>query len=736
MPLFLMRSREQLRNLFEACHDRSSVSQLHCLLLKTDFLHDSLFATKLTSAYAEHSSLKAARQLFEEIPRPTVFLWNAILRACYRDNQWLQTLQLFRLMNFEAGSERFDNFTASIVLKACAGLRALEQGKEVHGMVRKERGIGSDVFVGTALVEMYSKCGKMGSARRVFSEFPRPDAVLWTAMVTGYQQHGDALEALSFFSRMMTVEVSVVPEPVTLVSVVSACAQAKNVSGGRSCHGFVVRRCFHFSLSLSNALLNFYSKVGCVKDARNWFTAMANKDVISWSSMIDCYAQSGKAVEALDLFYGMIEAGIVPNSVTVVSALQACAVARNLDKGREIHDLAIREDFELDFVVSTALVDMYMKCSCVGDAINLFQRIPKKDVVTWAALISGYAQNGLAHESLGAFRCMLHHGTAPDAVTIVKILAASSQLGILRQALSLHGFLVSSGFDSKMFVGAALVDLYSKCGSLDQAIRVFKSIREKDVVIWSSMIAGYGFHGLGGEAIQTFNQMVESLVKPNSVTFVSILSACSHSGLVEEGIKIFKSMIDSHNIVPTSEHYGIIVDILGRRGELAKAAELIERMPMEAGQHVWGALLGSCRLHNNLQMGEFAAKNLLKLDPDHLGYYVLLSNIYAVDGRWDDVAEIRCLMKEKAVRRTPGSSSIEVGNVVNTFLADDRSHPESQRVYWMLRELDLKMREKHSVDVIHDAEEMPPLIESIFHMGVLEATFACPATNAATTELV
>lgn len=590
-------------------------------------------------------------------------------------------------------AEMPDNFTLPIVLKACSGLGELLLGKAIHGFIKKCERIDLDVFVGAALVELYAKCGEMGDAHRVFDEFPQPDVVLWTSVVTGYQQNGNAEVALAFFSRMLMVG-GVDPDPVTLVSAVSAAAQCGDLGFGRCCHGFVARRGFEYDLSLANSFLNFYAKLGHMDKARNLFNRMSNKDVVSWSSMIAGYSQNGNAVEALGLFCEMIEKGIDPNSITVVSALQACAVACDLHEGRRIHKFATRKGFELDIAVSTALVDMYMKCSCFEDAIDLFHRMPEKDVISWAALISGCAQNGFANESLGAFRSMLSDGMIPDAVTMVKVLAACSQLGVIKQALCLHGYLVTHGFDDQMFVGAALLDLYSKCGSLDNAIRVFDRMGDKDVVVWSSMIAGYGIHGRGGKAIQMFNQMIGSLLKPNHVTFVSLLSACSHAGLIDEGIDFFNRMVEFYGLVPSSEHYCIMVDLLGRKGQLKKAAKLIQGMPIPANPHVWGALLGASHIHGNVELGEFTAKNLFALDPSHGGYYVLLSNIYAVNGKWDKVAEVRSLMKEKGVRGTPGCSSIEVGNIVNTFIADDRFHPESERIYELLWELDVKVKEE------------------------------------------
>ncbi|PIA62828.1 hypothetical protein AQUCO_00200682v1 [Aquilegia coerulea] len=518
------------------------------------------------------------------------------------------------------------------------------------------------MFVGSALIELYSKCGEMDDALRVFKEFSCPDVVLWTSMVSRYQQNGNAEQALLFFSQMVMKE-GVIPDPVTLVSVVSACAQLANLKVGKSVHGFIIRMGYDTGLSLVNSLLNLYVKTGSVDNARNLFGMMYVKDVITWSSMIACYAQVGKPTEALKLFHKMIENGFQPNSVTMVGALQACSAASKLGEGKKIHELARQKNIELERSVCTALIDMYMKCSRLDDAIDLFRRSPQKDVVLWSVLISGCAQNGQANMSLQIFNSMLSSGCLPDSVTMVKVLMACSELVILRQALCYHGHIIASGFDDKVYVGAALIDLYSKCGCLNDSVKVFEGMSEKDVVVWSAMIAGYGIHGLGREAIRTFSQMIEtSVVKPNSVTFLSVLSACSHAGLFDEGIDIFNRMVREYDIEPNSEHYSIVVDLLGRTGKLDEAMCLIDQMPMAPGPHVWGALLGACKIHGNVKMGEIAAKHLLRLDPEHAGYYFLLSNIYGEDGKWEKMTEVRTMVNMKGLNRNPGQSSIDIGS--------------------------------------------------------------------------
>ncbi|KAI3463039.1 hypothetical protein Pfo_019702 [Paulownia fortunei] len=676
---------------FEAYKKGRCLNQLHSLTIKTGLTHDTFFAAKLIDIYSQFAPIRTTRKLFDETPHRTVYIWNCILKCYCRDKQYKESLFLFSHLFL---SEKPDLYTIAIALKACAGLKALDFGKIIHGFVKKSDQIGGNLFVGSALIELYSKCGKMDDALCVFEEYSEPDTVLWTTIITGYEQNGEPIQALDFFAQM-TMANRVVLDPITLVSVVSACAQMFNLKAGRSVHGHMIRVGFESGLSLLNALLNLYGKTGSVNAAANLFKKMEEKDVISWGSMMACYAHHGGAREALDLFDEMISRGVESNVVILISALQACEATYNLEGGKRIHELAIRKGLDLDILVSTALIDMYMNCCSPDEAIEVFESMPEKDVVCFSALLHGCVQNGRACKSIGVFRDMLANDFQPDAFDVVKILTACSELGVFQQTSCIHGFATRSGLGNNSFLGASLIESYAKCGSLDGAIAVFRQIRDRDVVIWSSMFAAYGFHGKGQEALELFNQMIKhSVVRPNDVSFLSILSACSHAGLVKEGIEIFNVMVKDYQLPPNSKHYGIVVDLLGRIGELDKAMGFISQMPEPVEASIWGALLGACRIYQNMEMGEIAAKKLLQLDPCHAGHYVLLSNIYAVDEKWVNAAEVRKLVKEKQLKKVSGQSVIEIRDEVCRFIANDRSHQDSKQIYELLTILEGKMKEE------------------------------------------
>jgi len=537
---------------------------------------------------------------------------------------------------------------------------------------------------------MYARCGDMAGAVNAYGVLEKPDVVLLTSVVTGYEQNGLAMEAMEFFARNVVGQ-GVAVTPVTLVSVISAAAQLGDAWNGRASHAYLVRNSLGYNLALVNAVLGFYVKIGDVQTARRLFEGMVDRDVVTWSSMIKGYVRSGDAHEALRMYKGMVHAGLQPNSVTLVSILQACALAVDVEEGKSIHHIAVNMGCELEVGVATALVDMYMKCSCHEEAMHLFHQMPRKDVVAWGAVISGLTQNGLPDESIQMFKCMLLDDHAPDAVTMVKVLNACSDSGVGRQATCLHGYLVRSGFDNKMFVADALLDLYSKCGNLDSAVRVFDSTTEKDVVLWSSMIAGYGAHGLGQEAVALYQKMIGSSIKPNSVTFVSVLSACSHSGMVQEGRQIFDSMTRVYGVMPNPEHQSAMVDLLGQAGKLQEAIKFIQEMDGRAVADTWCALLAACREHNT-EMSEAVAENLIKLDPDHVGYYNLLTNIYAFDEKWESVKETRDTVQGRGLHKVPGYSAVEINNAVHTFTAGERSHQDHENICTLLCDLSRKLR--------------------------------------------
>eukprot|EP01018_Ginkgo_biloba_P035775 Gb_37473 [translate_table: standard] len=455
-----------------------------------------------------------------------------------------------------------------------------------------------------------------------------------------------------------------------------------------------------------NTVIAGYVKCGRIEDARQLFDKMPERDAVSWSSMIAGYTRHGNCEEAMKLFSQMRRRGIKPNEFTFGSVLCACANLPILEQGKQVHGLVIKSDFKSNVVVGSALVDMYAKCGSIDDARQQFDQMPERNSVSWNAMVAGYTQHLCGEEALNLFRQMQGVGVKLDKFSFATILNACASLPALERGKHVHSHVIKTGFESNVFVGSTLVDMYAKCGCIDDARQVFDKICERDLVLWTTMITGYAQNGCGKDVLEFFEQMLNLGMKPDHVTFTGVLSACSHAGLVDEGRQYFDSMVRDHCIKPTPDHYGCIIDLLGRAGCLDEAEVFIKNMPIEPDAIVWGALLSACRIHGNMELGERAAECLIKLDSQKPASYVLLSNIYCAAGRWGDAAKMIKMMQDRGVKRSSGCSWIEIKNKLFSFQVADRSHPESEEIYATLRSLDWQMKKAGYIPdknfVLHD----------------------------------
>eukprot|EP00253_Pinus_taeda_P013972 PITA_13972 len=592
------------------------------------------------------------------------------------------------------------------VINACGSLSDLQAGRKIHEYVLATR-FKSDVFVGTALASMYVKCGSLEIARQVFDRMPKRDVVSWNVLIAGYCQNDHPHEALAVFNEMLAEGIK--PNSISLISVLPACVDLLALEQGKQIHACLIRRGSESHVVVGSGLVDMYAKCGNVNIAGKLFERMPEKNVVSWNTIIAGYCQNGYAHAALTFFAEMQVQGIKPDSTSVSNVLPACANLLALQQGKQIHCYLIKNGLESDVIVGTALVDMYAKCSNINIARKLFERMPQRNVVSWNTIIAGYSQNGHPHEALTSVIDMQVHNTKPNAITVVSALPVCADLLALEQGKQIHGYVIRSGFESDFVVGSGLVDMYAKCGHIDIARQVFDKMPTRNVVAWNTMILGYGIHGHGKVALALFSQMQQTGTKPDHITFIGILTACSHAGLIDEGWQYFKCMKSDYGLEPKLEHYACLVDLLGRAGHLDEAHDIIKKMPLKPDSVMWGTLLGACKIHSNIELGEQAAKHLFQLEPNNAGYYLLLSNIYAKAGRWEDVAKLRTIMREKEVKKQPGYSFIEVNREVHTFLVGDRSHPQSEKIYAVLETLYGKMKEAGYVPntnfVLQDVEE-------------------------------
>lgn len=470
------------------------------------------------------------------------------------------------------------------------------------------------------------------------------------------------------------------------------CAEDKLVMEGKSFHALVVQLGLHVDTLISNILINMYSKCGVVESARLVFEEMPVRSVVSWNTMIGAYTTRGGEQEGLRLLVRMHREGVMMSEFTVSSVLCACAAKSAVGESKQLHAFVLKTALDSNVYVGTALLDVYAKCSSIHDACRVFDMMPERSAVTWSSMVAGYVQNDLYEEALVLFHSTQKMGLERTQFTLSAALSACASLSATIEGTQVHGMLVKTGFDSNQFVATSLVDMYAKCGSIEEAYVVFMGAEEKTIVLWNAMIGGFAKHAHSAEVMLLFEKMQQVGLCPNEVTYISVLAACSHAGLVETGRCYFARMLDDWNVEPNVHHYSCMVDLLGRAGLIQEAWELIEEMPFDATASMWGSLLGSCRIHGNLELAELAAEHLFKMEPNNAGNHVLLSNVYAADKRWDEVMKARKLLKDSGAKKEMGKSWIEVRDRVHTFVVGEGNHPNIAEIYEKLDELEKEMK--------------------------------------------
>lgn len=520
----------------------------------------------------------------------------------------------------------------------------------------------------------------------------------------------------------------------SIASILQECTTINHVKG---VHGKFFTYGLQHNSHLLSKLATLYISFNNIDTANTVFECITKPGSYLWNIMIRGFAIDGRFSRSLEFYSSMIEKGLRPDKYALPFALKSCAGLSNLQIGKVIHQHSISCGCISDVYVDAALVDMYAKCGDIGSARLVFDKMRERDLVSWTSMISGYVHNGYNSDTLGFFNLMHSSGVIPNRVSILGVLLACGNLGALRKGQWFHNYVIQTGFESDIRVATAIMDMYTKCGSLNLARRLFEESEGKDVVCWSAMIASYGIHGDGEKAINLFHQMVNNGVKPNHVTFTCIISACSHSGLLEEGKKYFRLMREKFEVEPNLSNYSCMVDLLGRSGKLLEAEKLILNMPVKPDTCIWGSLLAACRVYNNLDLAERLADRIFQLDPIHGGYHVLLSNIYATKSRWDDVEKLRKVMIKRGANKIQGFSLIELNNSIHRFGVQDRSHPQSELIYSLLEELTVSMKRLGYVPLtdfaLHDIEDEGKEDALSYHSERLAIAFGIINTNPGTT---
>ncbi|KAK7303236.1 hypothetical protein RJT34_14138 [Clitoria ternatea] len=570
------------------------------------------------------------------------------------------------------------------------------------------------------MVSGYVKAGQLDNARKLFDVMPGKGCVSYTTMIMGLVQNECFREALEVFKNMRSDDV--VPNDLTLVNVISACSHIGEILNCQMVHAlaikFFVDGLIRVSTNLMhayclcscvgearklfdkmpepnlvswNVMLNGYAKTGFVDMASELFERSPDKDVISWGTMIDGYILVNCLHEALMMYQSMLRSGLGPNEIMIVNLVSACGRLNALGDGRQLHGTVVKRGFDGYNFIQTTIIYFYAACgmmdlAClqfevgvkdhleswnallggfiknrmVNEARQIFNEMPERDVFSWSTMISGYAQTDHPRMAVEIFHEMVASGIRPNEVTMVGVFSAIATLGVLKEGRWAHEYVCNESIPLNDNLCAALVDMYAKCGSINSALQFFNQIRDKTVSVspWNAIMCGLASHGHASMCLEVFSDMQRYNIKPNPITFIGVLSACCHAGLVEPGRRIFKSMKGTYNVEPDIKHYGCMVDLLGRAGLLEEAEEMIKSMPMKADVVIWGTLLAACRIHGKVNVGERAAKSLTGLAPLHGGGKVLLSNIYADAGRWEDASLVRRVIQNQRLERMPGYSGV------------------------------------------------------------------------------
>ncbi|CAL0325621.1 unnamed protein product [Lupinus luteus] len=723
-------SRNSLLSLISKACTLPHLTQTHAQVILNGFQFDLATVTKLTQKLFDLRATRHARSLFFSIPKPDIFLFNVLIRGFSLHAS--SSISLYTHLRTNTNLNP-DNFTYAFSINAASRFSDERYGMLLHAHAIVD-GMASNPYVGSALADLYCKFSRVGYARKVFDKMADRDTVLWNTIITGLVRNCCYESSFEVFRDMVADGVSL--DYTTVATVLPAVAEMQELGVGMGIQCLALKLGFHFNAYVLTGLISLYSKCGDVDTARLLFRMIRKPDLVSYNAIISGFTGNGETECSVKLFNELLVSGERVSSSTMVGLIPVSSPFGHLHLACCIQGFCLRSGTISNSSVSTALVTVYSRLNEIDLARQLFDESPEKTVAAWNAMISGYTQNGLTETAISLFQEMMTTDFAPNTVTITTTLSACAQLGALSFGKSLHQLIKSKNLETNIYVLTALVDMYAKCGNISEALQLFDSMSEKNTVTWNTMIFGYGLHGYGREALMLFNEMLHLGFHPSSVTFLSVLYACSHAGLVREGDEIFHDMVNKYGIQPLTEHYACMVDILGRAGQLEKALEFIRSMPVEPGPAVWGTLLGACMTHKDTNIASIASERLFELDPGSVGYRVLLSNIYSVERNFPKAASIREGVKKRKLAKTPGCTLIEVNGIPHVFVSGDRSHSHATAIYAKLEKLTSKMREmgyhSETVTALHDVEEEEKELMVNVHSEKLAIAFGLITTEPGT----
>ncbi|CAN4126106.1 unnamed protein product [Withania somnifera] len=674
-------------------------------IVKSGFQDNVSVSNSLISMFSSFGCIEEAAYIFERVIDRDTVSWNSIISALAYNQLYENAFTLFSEMRHD--HDDVNSTTLSSLLSVCGTIDCLNLGRGVHGLSLK-LGWDSNICVSNTLLSMYLEASRDIEAENLFLAMPAKDVISWNSMMAGYVLAGKYFKVLEVLAELLHLQRTV--NYVTFASALAACSDGQLLDEGKTIHALVIAHGIHDNLVVGNALVTMYGKCGMMWEAKKIFQKMPDRELVTWNTLIGGYTDNKDTLEAVRTFKSMREEDYSPNYITLINVLGSCSTETDLQKyGMPLHGHIIITGFETNEYIRNSLITMYADCGDLLSSSLIFNALLNKTSVTWNAMLAANACRGLREEALKLLLQMQREKLEFDQFSLSAALSAAANLASLEEGKQIHCLSTKLGFDSNSFVGNATMDMYGKCGEMNDVLKILPEESMRPRLSWNVLISVFARHGYFQKAKDTFHDMVKQGLKPDHVTFVSLLSACSHGGLVDEGLRYFASMTSEFGIRAGIEHCVCIVDLLGRSGRLSEAIAFINDMTVPPNDFVWRSLLAACRMHGNTVLGKVAAENLLRSNPSDDSAYVLYSNICATSGRWQDVQNVRAEMESHKVKKQLACSWVKLKNQICTFGIGDLSHPESEKIYMKLTELRKKIQEVGYIAdtsfALHDMDE-------------------------------
>lgn len=617
--------------------------------------------------YSKSGDLGASVRVFQSMTNPDSVSWNIIIHAhLYQGVSPREGLTLFdqaRIAGFQPNVS-----TLVLLIQTCRNLATFFNGQKIHGYVIRSgfRAINS---VQNSLLNFYTEFG-MELARELFDEMRDRDVISWSVMIGGFVASEEETLALELFREMIS-DWAIRADEQIVVSVLKGCSRLRDIKMGTLVHGFVTTRGLGHDLFVDNSLIDMYSKCNDVDSALRAFTEMPIKNIVSWNSLLSGLVHNGNHAEALLLFDSMVNAGAEADEVTLVNLLQVCKHFGDPYQCKSIHSRIFRQGYEWNELVINSLIDAYARCDLITLAWRQFSNMEIRDEVTWSTMIAAFNNQGMPDEAIAVFQEMCRTSVKPNSITMLNLLEACSLSADLRRSMWAHAIAIRRYMASEVAVGTAILDMYSKCGAIEASRKVFEWIHCRNVVSWSAMIAAFGMNGLPNDALACLAEMKLHGLKPNVVTILSVLSACSHGGLIEKGLSLFEELVQDVEGELVAEHCSCLIDLVARAGQLESAIDLIKRLPhgKKASASAWGAILSACRNYENTEIGFGAFSQVLESETSSSSAYLLASSMYASSHSWTDATKMRWLVNNRGMRVEGAYSLVHVDGRACKFLA-------------------------------------------------------------------